>query len=159
MRSRSGFVFLDSSLAGPNSLSLLACEPDLVIEGDASEWGRLERELGARQRSGADLGIPDGEIETLNEVEGQFLPVAHPMKGPMVTLSLQGFLDATEELDASAEGADLTVAFNPDYLAAGVEAVGSDQITLSTIDPMKPAVIRAVGREDYLYLLMPVRVP
>ena len=41
-----------------------------------------------------DLGIPDGEIETLDNVEGQFLPVAHPIKGPMVTLTLQGFLEA-----------------------------------------------------------------
>jgi DNA polymerase-3 subunit beta len=27
------------------------------------------------------------------------------------------------------------------------------------MDPMKPAVLRGVGRDDYLYLLMPVRVP
>jgi DNA polymerase-3 subunit beta len=50
------------------------------------------------------------------------------------------------------------VAFNPDYLAAGVDAVDTEEITLSTLDPMKPAVIRGVGRDDYLYLLMPVRV-
>ena len=57
------------------------------------------------------------------------------------------------------EGTEMTVAFNPDYLAAGVEAVDAEEVTLSTLDPMKPAVIRGVGRDDYLYLLMPVRVP
>ena len=46
-----------------------------------------------------------------------------------------------------------------DYLAAGVDAVDTEEVALSTMDPMKPAVIRGVGREDYLYLLMPVRVP
>ena len=51
------------------------------------------------------------------------------------------------------------MAFNPDYLVAGIEAIDSDEITLATIDPMKPAVLRGVGRDDYLYLLMPVRVP
>jgi len=66
---------------------------------------------------------------------------------------------ASEELDASFEGTEMTVAFNPDYLTAGVDALDTDEITLSTIDPMKPAVIRGVGRDDYLYLLMPVRVP
>ena len=66
---------------------------------------------------------------------------------------------ATEELDASYEGTEMTVAFNPDYLAAGVDAIDTEEITLSTVDPMKPAVIRGVGRDDYLYLLMPVRVP
>ncbi len=76
-----------------------------------------------------------------------------------LTAITQDVGNATEELDATAEGTDLTVAFNPDYLAAGVEAVHSDQITLSTIDGLKPAVVRGVGSDDYLYLLMPVRVP
>ena len=54
----------------------------------------------------------------------------------------------------------MTVAFNPDYLHAGVDAVDAEEVTLSTLDPMKPAVVlRGVGRDDYLYLLMPVRVP
>ena len=43
-------------------------------------------------------------------------------------------------------------------LAAGVDVVDAEEITLSTLDPMKPAVVRPVGREDYLYLLMPVRL-
>ena len=34
-----------------------------------------------------------------------------------------------------------------------------DEVTLSTMDPMKPAVLRGVGHDEYLYLLMPVRVP
>jgi DNA polymerase-3 subunit beta len=67
--------------------------------------------------------------------------------------------NASEEIDAVYEGAEMTVAFNPDYLAAGVDAVDAEEITLSTLDPMKPAVVRPVGRDDYLYLLMPVRVP
>ena len=79
--------------------------------------------------------------------------------GLKLTAITQDVGNATEELDATAQGTDLTVAFNPDYLAAGVEAVGSDQITLSTIDALKPAVVRGVGSDDYLYLLMPVRVP
>jgi DNA polymerase-3 subunit beta len=79
--------------------------------------------------------------------------------GLKLTAITQDVGNAIEELDATAQGVDLTVAFNPDYLAAGVEAVGADQITLSTIDALKPAVVRGVGRDDYLYLLMPVRVP
>ena len=76
-----------------------------------------------------------------------------------LTAITQDVGNAAEELDASYEGTELTVAFNPDYLAAGVEAVDGDEVTLSTVDPMKPAVVRGVGRDDYLYLLMPVRVP
>ena len=57
------------------------------------------------------------------------------------------------------EGTPLTVAFNPQYLADGVEAAAGDEVVLDTLDALKPAVVRPVDREDYLYLLMPVRVP
>ena len=76
-----------------------------------------------------------------------------------LTAITQDVGNAAEELDASYEGAEMTVAFNPDYLAAGVDAIDGDEVTLATIDPMKPAVLRGVGNDDYLYLLMPVRVP
>jgi DNA polymerase-3 subunit beta len=76
-----------------------------------------------------------------------------------LTAITQDVGNAHEEVDASYEGTEMTVAFNPDYLTAGVEAVEGDEVTLSTLDPMKPAVLRGVGHDEYLYLLMPVRVP
>jgi DNA polymerase-3 subunit beta len=76
-----------------------------------------------------------------------------------LTAITQDVGNAAEEIDAGYTGSEMTVAFNPDYLAAGVEAVEGDEVTLSTLDPMKPAVLRGVGHDDYLYLLMPVRVP
>ena len=65
---------------------------------------------------------------------------------------------AHEELDAKYEGAELTVAFNPEYLIAGIEVTPGDEITLETIDAMKPALLRSIDSADFLYLLMPVRV-
>lgn len=65
---------------------------------------------------------------------------------------------AHELLDAGYEGEDLTVAFNPDYLLSGVEVTPGDEITLDTVDAQKPAVIRSAGAQEFLYLLMPVRV-
>jgi DNA polymerase-3 subunit beta len=76
-----------------------------------------------------------------------------------LTAITQDVGNAHEEVDATYEGTEMTVAFNPDYLTAGVEAVEGDEVTLSTLDPMKPAVLRGVGHDEYLYLLMPVRVP
>ncbi len=60
LRSRDGFVFLESTLATAESISLLAWEPDLILDGGASDWHALERELAARQKPGADLGFPEG---------------------------------------------------------------------------------------------------
>ncbi|CAN5290155.1 DNA polymerase III subunit beta [soil metagenome] len=65
---------------------------------------------------------------------------------------------AHERLDADYAGEELTVAFNPDYLLSGVDVTPGDEITLDTVDAQKPAVIRSVGAQEFLYLLMPVRV-
>jgi DNA polymerase-3 subunit beta len=65
---------------------------------------------------------------------------------------------ANESMNAQYEGEDLTVAFNPGYLIDGIEAATGDEITLHTADSVKPALIRSVGDDGFLYLLMPVRV-
>jgi DNA polymerase-3 subunit beta len=66
---------------------------------------------------------------------------------------------AHEELDAKYEGTELTVAFNPEYLLEGVEVTPGDEVVVSTLDALKPAVIRSsTDGGDFLYLLMPVRV-
>jgi len=65
---------------------------------------------------------------------------------------------ASEEIDGRYEGEPMTVAFNPGYLIDGVEAIVGDEVILDTQDALRPAVIRGTGGEEYLYLLMPVRV-
>jgi para-aminobenzoate synthetase component I len=72
MRSRPGFVFLESTLATAESISLLGWEPDLILEGYASDWRVLERELATRERLGADLGLPDGAAIGWVGFDGRF---------------------------------------------------------------------------------------
>lgn len=65
---------------------------------------------------------------------------------------------AHEEIDAKYEGAELTVAFNPQFLSDGVEVTPGEVVTLESVDALKPALIRPIDNDDFLYLLMPVRV-
>ncbi len=65
---------------------------------------------------------------------------------------------AHESVDAAYVGTELTVAFNPEYLMAGLEATSADEVVLESLDARNPAVLRGVGNEDFFYLLMPVRV-
>jgi DNA polymerase III subunit beta len=74
---------------------------------------------------------------------------------------------ATEELEASFEGDDITIAFNPQYLLDGLSAIGSDSARMSFTSPGKPAVMtgKPAGSGDdgtpepeYRYLLMPIRL-
>lgn len=65
---------------------------------------------------------------------------------------------ASGEIDAKYEGTEMTVAFNPDYLLEGLEVTPGDEVSIETVDALKPALLRSTESTDYLYLLMPVRV-
>jgi DNA polymerase III subunit beta len=65
---------------------------------------------------------------------------------------------AAEQISGEYSGEELVVAFNPNYLLDGVEALRSDTVVIEVIDSSKPATVRAEGEDDYRYLLMPVRV-
>ena len=45
-----------------------------------------------------------------------------------------------------------------DWSPARHRAITGDEVVLSTLDPHKPATLRPTEGNDYLYLLMPVRV-
>ncbi len=69
---------------------------------------------------------------------------------------------AEEALEASFEGDDLAIAFNPQYLLDGLAAIDSDTVRISFTEPGKPALITGKpgpdGQPDYRYLLMPIRL-
>ena len=78
-------------------------------------------------------------------------------EGLELAMSAQDVGNAQETLDAKFEGTELTVAFNPVFLRDGVEAIDTTEVSLETIDPLKPATLRAADGGEFLYLLMPVR--
>jgi len=66
--------------------------------------------------------------------------------------------EAHESVEAKFDGGELIVAFNAQFLLDGIEAAGSSDLVLETVDPLKPAVLRNPESTDFLYLLMPVRI-
>jgi DNA polymerase III subunit beta len=65
---------------------------------------------------------------------------------------------ASESLECAIDGDAIEIAFNPEYLLDGLNALGTDQVTLSFTTSMKPAVLSAGATANYRYLLMPVRL-
>jgi DNA polymerase-3 subunit beta len=63
----------------------------------------------------------------------------------------------------SVEEGGIKMAFNPDYLAAGLAVQDSDELVLRVNEPLKPAVITAAGGHgesgEVTYLIMPMRDP
>jgi DNA polymerase-3 subunit beta len=79
---------------------------------------------------------------------------------------------AEEDLPVDFAGEPLTIAFNPTYLTDGLGSLHSDRVTFGFTTPSRPAVLRPAGEDqadgtgpfpavqtDYVYLLMPVRLP
>jgi DNA polymerase-3 subunit beta len=84
--------------------------------------------------------------------------IALKADGLELTAVTQDVGTAHEDLDAKYEGNEMVVAFNPEFLIDGVEAISGDEVQLETLDALKPATVRPTGGSEYLYLLMPVRV-
>ncbi len=80
---------------------------------------------------------------------------------------------AEEDLEVDFVGEPLTIAFNPTYLTDGLASLHSDRVTFGFTTASKPAVLRPAPEDggpsgvgpfpamhtDYVYLLMPVRLP
>ena len=88
------------------------------------------------------------------------IPIRLQLQSGGVELSVtrQDVGGETEHVPGDYQGDDMTIAFNSRYLNDGVDAVGDDQVVLDTIDPLKPGVLRGAESQDFLYLLMPVRL-
>ncbi len=69
---------------------------------------------------------------------------------------------ADEVMEASFDGEDLTIAFNPNYLLDGLTAMDSDTTRIAFTEAGKPALLTGKpgpdGSPDYRYLLMPFRL-
>jgi len=61
-------------------------------------------------------------------------------------------------VDARIEGQDLQVAFNSKYLLDVLAIIGSEEVQLGFTGPLNPGLIKPVGKDNYLYIIMPVRV-
>jgi DNA polymerase-3 subunit beta len=61
-------------------------------------------------------------------------------------------------VQATIEGEDLQVAFNSKYMLDVLSILGTDEVKLGFTGPLNPGVVRPVGKDDYLYIIMPVRV-
>jgi DNA polymerase-3 subunit beta len=66
--------------------------------------------------------------------------------------------DASEDLFVKTEGPDVDIAFNHAFLMDGLSSAPAENLRLEVQSALKPGVLRTVGDEGFLYLLMPVRV-
>jgi len=80
--------------------------------------------------------------------------------GVEVQVSRQDVGGETEHLSGEFSGSEeeVSIAFNPRYLQDGVSVIVGEKIRIRVIDSFKPSVIDSGDDDEFLYLLMPVRV-
>jgi DNA polymerase-3 subunit beta len=65
--------------------------------------------------------------------------------------------DNADTLEAAVEGSPTTIAFNARYLIDVLANLGADEAALELSGPLAPGVIRGIGKDDYVHVIMPVR--
>ena len=66
--------------------------------------------------------------------------------------------DDVGEIDAIVEGEEAKIAFNGRYLIEVLTVLREPQVALETTNPSSPGVIRPVGVENYIHVVMPMFV-
>jgi DNA polymerase-3 subunit beta len=62
------------------------------------------------------------------------------------------------EVDAQVEGEDARIAFNSKYLSDVLEVLQESEVALEATTPSSPGVVRPVGKENYVHVVMPMFV-
>jgi len=66
--------------------------------------------------------------------------------------------DDVGEIDATVEGEEAKIAFNGKYLTEVLSVLREPQVVLETTNPSSPGVIRPVGADNYIHVVMPMFV-
>lgn len=137
-------VFVTRRIEGtfPNYKQLIPkeCETEAVIAGD---------DLISAVKRVSLMALHNSPLKITVNVADQTLSLA---------ATTQDVGDASEDLMVKAEGKDVEIAFNHGFLMDGLSSAGSENIRLEIQNPLKPGLLKTVGDEGFLYLLMPVRL-
>ncbi|WP_050027430.1 DNA polymerase III subunit beta [Verrucomicrobium sp. BvORR034] len=118
-----------------------------VIPGEARERIALDREPLLRTLGRTSLLLSDKS----NSVK------LHLTKDNLeVVANAPDVGEARESVAINYKGAEMTIAFNPEFFMAPLRNLVSDEVYLHLIDEISPGVLRS--GTNFLYVLMPMRV-
>ena len=66
--------------------------------------------------------------------------------------------DSKADVDAEVEGSEIQIAFNAKYVVDALAVASTAKVEMQFDGPLSPGLIRPAGSDDYLYVIMPVRV-
>jgi DNA polymerase-3 subunit beta len=77
--------------------------------------------------------------------------------GVSITAHAADVGDNADSVEAALEGSPTSIAFNARYLIDVLSNLGSEEAAIELSGPLAPGVIRGIGKDDYVHVIMPVR--
>lgn len=97
--------------------------------------------------------------ESMNTVRLLIAPANELGGGKMtITATSAESGDNIGDIDATVDGEPVEIAFNARYLTDVLNILRAPQVTLETSSGSSPGVIKAVGRDDFTHVIMPMHV-
>ena len=91
--------------------------------------------------------------------EGKNNLIRMSMTGDTLAITSNAELgDVLEELDATLSGDPIEIAFNAKYITDVIRNITDDELCMHFNSNVSPCVVTPIDRDQYLYLILPVRV-
>ena len=76
----------------------------------------------------------------------------------MISAQAEELGDNVSELDAEVDGEEAKIAFNSKYLGEVLGVITQDKVTLETTGSSSPGVLKPIGDDNYIHIVMPMFV-
>jgi len=118
-----------------------------VIPKDEKTLSRVSREeLLQAVRRAALLTSPDSQLVKFDFLKDRVL----------ISSKTPNLGESHEEIPAQVSGGELAIGFNPSYLLDVLKNLDIETVSFSLTEPDKPGLVR--GKDDYLYVVMPMQL-
>ena len=90
--------------------------------------------------------------------ETRGVKVAATKDGVTITSDNPDLGEVREEMDSEYDGEPISIGFNPKYVVELLGQMVCDQVTLSLGGELDPGLIKPLTGDDYLGVVMPMRI-
>jgi DNA polymerase-3 subunit beta len=96
--------------------------------------------------------------DVANIVRLEVIPGAETTPGRLIVESTAEVGQNVGELDATVEGEQMEIAFNGRYLIDMLNVIGTEQVALEATNPSRPGILKPVGDDSLIYVIMPMHI-
>lgn len=155
----------DVTLALAENQIVITCEDTIFInrriEGNYPNYRQLLPE-DYNTRATIELGMLSSSVKRAAILSSSSAPMRFDLNN--ATQTIQIFVNSSEvgsvqeTIACELVGDDVEIAFNSAYVSDGLSAMRGDKVYFDVQSGMKPGIFRTTEGDEYLYLIMPVRI-